>query len=261
MCLLKARASEASDGSESCRRSVRRPPAAASRTIRSRRSGAIADASFDQQIETLTGALGDTTRRGIYVMIRESHGPVTASQIAANFQIHPNVARHHLDRLVTDGFIRVSERQASKAAAGRPAKHYEATDKAVSVQYSARKYDALAELLVTVIDRLDTGEAIDIASQVGHEYGIRLGAEIGVPDDEGYEVAAMAIATSMMDRGLGASTVASENRIVARFCPLGGSDDDGPDILLSLDRGIVHGLLESAAARPVTVKVEHPSDH
>ncbi len=220
----------------------------------------MTDPSFDKQIETLTGALGDATRRGIYVMTRESHGPVTARQIAANFQIHPNVARHHLDRLLTDGFIRVSERQAPKATAGRPAKHYEATDKAVSVQYSARKYDALAELLVTVINKLDTGKARDIAAEVGHDYGIQLGVEIGVPDDEGYEVAAMAIATSMMGQGLGASTVASENRIIARFCPLGGSDDDGPDILRSLDQGIIQGLLESAAARPVTVSVDHPSD-
>ena len=219
----------------------------------------MADPSFDEQIETLTGALGDATRRGIYVMIRESHGPVTASQIAANFQIHPNVARHHLDRLVSDGFIRVSERQTSKATAGRPAKHYEATDKEVSVQYSSRKYDALAELLVAVIDQLDDGTARDIAHKVGHDYGLGLGAEIGVPEDEGYEVAAMAVATSMMGRGLGASTVASENRIVARFCPLGVADADEPSVLRSLDEGIVEGLLESAAARPVPVDVAHPS--
>ncbi|MCZ7533642.1 MAG: helix-turn-helix domain-containing protein [Acidimicrobiia bacterium] len=219
----------------------------------------MVDTSFDEQIETLTGALGDATRRGIYVMIRESHTAVTASQIAANFQIHPNVARHHLDRLVTDGFIRVSDRQQSKATAGRPAKHYEATDKAVSVQYSSSKYDALAELLVAVIDRLDDGTAEEIASSVGHDYGVRLGAEIGVPDDEGYEVAAMAVATSMMRQGLGASTVASENRIVARFCPLSDPDADEPSVLRSLDEGIVRGLLESAAARPVVVELDHPS--
>lgn len=218
----------------------------------------MADPSFDQQIETLTGALGDTTRRGIYVMIRESHGPVTASQIAANFQIHPNVARHHLDRLVSDGFIRVSDRKESHATAGRPAKHYEATDKSVSVQYSSRKYDALAELLVSVIDELDDGRAKAIAGRVGHDYGVSLGAEIGVPEDEGYELAAMAVATSMMGRGLGASTVASENRIVARFCPLGIADEAEPGVLQALDEGIVKGLLESAAARPVVVEVSHP---
>ncbi len=217
----------------------------------------MADPSFDEQIETITGALGDTTRRGIYVMIREAHQPVTASQIAANFQIHPNVARHHLDRLTTEGFIRVSARQSEHTSAGRPAKHYEATEKSVTVQYSARKYDRLAELLATVIERLDDGTANTIAEQVGHDYGRQLGSEIGVPDDEGYEVAAMAVATSMMSSGLGASTVASENRIVARFCPMCATLDEEPEILRSLDAGIVQGLLESAAARPVTVEVHH----
>jgi predicted ArsR family transcriptional regulator len=221
----------------------------------------MADTSFDQQIESITGALGDTTRRDIYVMIRESQGPVTASQIAANFQIHPNVARHHLERLVTDGYIRISETTESRSAAGRPAKHYEVTDKAVSVQYSARKYDALAELLVGVIEQLDDGRAGDIAFKVGHDYGVGLGAEIGVPDDDGYEVAALAIATAMMGRGLGASTVASENRIVARFCPLNSEPSDEPDILCHLDQGIVRGLRESAAARPVTVELDHPAAH
>ena len=68
----------------------------------------------------------------------------------------------------------------------------------------------------------------------------------------------MAVATSMMRQGLGASTVASENRIVARFCPLSGPFEDEPSILRSLDEGIVRGLLESAAARPVSVEVAHP---
>ncbi len=217
----------------------------------------MAETSFDEQIETITGALGDTTRRGIYVMIREAHQPVTASQIAANFQIHPNVARHHLDRLTTEGFIRVSARESEHTSAGRPAKRYEATEKSVTVQYSARKYDRLAELLATVIERLDDGTANAVAEKVGHDYGLRLGAEIGLPDDDGYEVAAMAVATSMMSEGLGASTVASENRIVARFCPMCATPEEEPEVLRHLDQGIVQGLLESAAARPVTVEVHH----
>ena len=211
----------------------------------------MAEPSFDEQIETITGALGDTTRRGIYVMIREAHQPVTASQIAANFQIHPNVARHHLDRLTNDGFTRVSARQSEHTSAGRPAKRYEVTEKSVTVQYSARKYDRLAELLATIIGRLDDGTANAVAEEVGHDYGRKLGA------DDGYEVAAMAVAPSMMSSGLGASTVASENRIVARFCPMWGTPQEEPEILRSLDEGIVQGLLESAASRPVTVEVHH----
>jgi predicted ArsR family transcriptional regulator len=215
--------------------------------------------SFDEQIEELTGALGDATRRGIYVMIRESHEPVTAAQIAKAFDIHPNVARHHLDRLLSNDFIRVSDRPVGEPTAGRPAKRYEITDKAVNVQYSATKYDTLAGLLSDVIERLDDGTALRIAEEVGHDYGRRLGSEIGIPEDEGYEIAALAVARAMMGRGLGASTVPGENRIVAQFCPLREDDEDEPSIIQQIDHGIVQGLLESAAERPVPLQLGHLS--
>ena len=108
-----------------------------------------------------------------------------------------------------------------------------------------------------MIERLDDGTASTVAKQVANDYGRQLGAEIGVAGDEGYGGAAMAVATSMMSKGLGASTVASENRIVARFCPMCATPQEEPEILKSLDQGIVQGLLESAAARPVTVEVHH----
>lgn len=217
----------------------------------------MATESFDTQIEVITSALGDTTRRGIYVMIRESHEPVTAAQIAKAFDIHPNVARHHLDRLASSDFIRVSHARPEHPTSGRPAKRYEVTEKSVNLQYSARKYDKLAELLTAVIERLDDGRALDLAEEVGHEFGRSLGAEIGIPDQEGYEVAAMAVATAMMGSGLGASTVPGENRIVAQFCPLRDESADGSEVIRRVDHGIVRGLLESAAERPVELGVPH----
>ena len=213
--------------------------------------------TFDEQIETITGALGDATRRGIYVMIREAHEPVTAAQISSAFDIHPNVARHHLDRLAADDFIRVSDRKPAQPTAGRPAKRYEVTEKAVSIQYSSRKYDRLAELLTEVVERLDDGRAGEIAEQVGHDYGRTLGAEIGIPEDEGFEIAALAVARAVMGEGLGASTVPGENRIVAQFCPLADGENDQSKIVARIDHGIVQGLLERAAERPVSIEVDH----
>ena len=210
--------------------------------------------TFDEQIEEIAGTLGDATRRGVYVMIRETHDPVTAAQIAQAFEIHPNVARHHLDRLTAAGFIQVSDRKPANQTAGRPAKRYEATDKSVSVQYSSRKYDRLAELLTQVIEHLDDGTALEVAERVGHDYGRTLGSEIGIPEDEGYEIAALAVARAMMGEGLGASTVPGENRIVAQFCPL-ADDEEANAIVQSLDHGIVQGLLESAAERPVEIQL------
>jgi len=213
--------------------------------------------TFDKQIAAITGALGDTTRRGIYVMVREAHEPVTANQIASAFDIHANVARHHLDRLLTEGFIRTSDRPVTATTAGRPAKRYEVTEKSVSVQYSARKYDRLAELLTQVITQLDDGRALEIAEAVGHDFGIELAGEIGLASDEGFEEAAMAVAQAMMGRGLGASTDPAENRIVAQFCPLCTTVASQPEVVGRIDHGIVQGLLESAAARPVPLDLSH----
>ena len=213
---------------------------------------------FETQVEELTGALGDATRRGIYIMVRESHDPITAGQISESFQIHPNVARHHLDKLFADGFIRLSTRPVDTPTAGRPAKRYEVTEKSVSVQYSAHKYDRLADLLARVIDELDDGRAAGVAHDVGRRYGRELGAEIGLPQDEGFEMAALAVARSMMGTGLGASTVPSENRIVAQFCPLCDTGMNQPDVVIQVDQGIVQGLLEAAAERPVALDLLHP---
>ena len=196
--------------------------------------------------------------QGIYVMVREAHEPVTANQIAAAFDIYPNVARHHLDRLFNEGFIRTSNLPVPAPTAGRHAKRYEVTEKSVTVQYSARKYDRLAELLTKVITALDDGHALEIAEAVGRDYGVELASEIGLVSDEGFEEAAMAVAQAMMGHGLGNSTDPAENRILAQFCPLCNTVAAQPEIVGSIDHGIVQGLLESAAARPVPLLVEHP---
>ena len=68
---------------------------------------------FNQQVGSLASSLGDATRRGIYISVREAPEAVTAAQIAELFEIHTNVARHHLDKLVADGYLQVTHRRRS----------------------------------------------------------------------------------------------------------------------------------------------------
>jgi predicted ArsR family transcriptional regulator len=78
---------------------------------------------LDRSIGDLTAALGDSTRRGIYLAIRESDGTMTAPEITTRFNIHPNVARHHLDRLKEDGFLQAATAPRPKGSgARRPAR-------------------------------------------------------------------------------------------------------------------------------------------
>ena len=95
---------------------------------------ALDNQALSRSIGDLTSSLGDPTRRGIYIAIRQSAEGMTASSVAAVFGIHSNVARHHLDRLADDGFLEVTTRRAagkSGPGAGRPAKCYTATNKVI----------------------------------------------------------------------------------------------------------------------------------
>ncbi|MGH9198754.1 MAG: helix-turn-helix domain-containing protein, partial [Acidimicrobiia bacterium] len=151
---------------------------------------------LDRSIGDLAAALGDPTRRGIFLAVRQSAEAVTSTRIAELFSIHPNVARHHLDRLAEEGYLRVTHQRRSGRTgpgAGRPAKCYEATSKAISI-HPGRRYDLLVELLVRVLDRVEPEGIANVAEQVGREYGMELATSLGTPDDPGYEEAVEALA-------------------------------------------------------------------
>jgi predicted ArsR family transcriptional regulator len=218
---------------------------------------------FDQQVSDLASALGDTTRRGIYITVRESAEPMTVSEIADLFGIHANVARHHLDHLVADGYLQVSHKRPSGRTgpgAGRPAKHYESTEKDVSVQFPARRYDLLAELLLRMVARIAPEDAGEIAEDVGREYGRELAAELGFGDEAGYEAAARAVATAMMGVGFDIEARPGQHQLVTRTCPFGRTADDHPDIVCRLDQGLVSGLLETTNQNPLVVVTPHGGD-
>ena len=202
---------------------------------------------FEQTLGDLASTLGDPTRRGIYVSVRESADPITAAQIADLFDIHPNVARHHLDRLVEGGYVQISERRPVRPGAGRPAKGFEATNKEILLTYPARRYDLLAELLVRVINRLAPDEGPEVAEEIGRAYGRELAAEVGMPDEEGFEDALLAVARALLGVGFEVTADREERRLVTHSCPFSSIAAAHPEVVCLLDRGIVAGLLESAS--------------
>jgi len=207
---------------------------------------------FDRTFGDLAATLGDPTRRGIYVTVREAAAPVTAGRIAAAFDIHPNVARHHLDRLVEDGYLRVSDRKPLGAGgAGRPAKGYEATGKEILLSYPARRYDLLAELLVRVVQRIAPEDGPAVAEEIGREYGRELAAEVGVAgEEEGVAEALSSVARAMMGVGFGVTPDEGEHMLLTNHCPFGEAAVNHPEVVCRLDQGIVRGLLEASGRAP-----------
>lgn len=221
--------------------------------------------SLDERIADLTSALGDPTRRAIYVAVRESPEPLTTSRVAELFDIHPNVARHHLDKLAADGWLVLSQRRSSGKAgpgAGRPAKTYEASKREVSIHFTPRRYELLVDLLMRVLARLAPDEVSSVAQEIGFEYGRELAEEIGAPDDAGYAEAVQAVAVAMTGLGFSMDPDLAGQRLLTSHCPFGEAATDHPDIVCSLDRGIVTGLVGGlgAGCDPVLIPHERPDD-
>lgn len=200
--------------------------------------------------------MGDPTRRAIYIAVRESAEPMTTSKVAALFDIHPNVARHHLDRLADDGYVKVSQKRRSGGpGAGRPAKTYEPTNKEVSVHFAPRRFEMLTEMLFKVLEEVAPPNVAEIAEQVGRNYGEELAAEIGAPDDPGYDEAVQAVASAMTGLGFSVDPDIEGQRLLTSHCPFGETATNHPDVICSLDRGIVAGLFGalSVPCNPVVI--------
>src|ERR1700735_1760124 len=86
------------------------------------RTAGADDSGFSAAVAAVAAAFGDPTRRDIFLHVRSTPG-VTATEVATTFSLHPNVARHHLQRLIDGGYLRV-ETDRRSAGAGRPSKQF-----------------------------------------------------------------------------------------------------------------------------------------
>ena len=89
------------------------------------KQNALSPGAFSAAVSAITNAFGDPTRRQVYLFIHEHAEGVTAAQVADRFGLHPNVARHHLDKLAIAGHVEVTAGRAG-GGAGRPSKQYRA---------------------------------------------------------------------------------------------------------------------------------------
>ena len=212
--------------------------------------------TLDSRISDLTGSLGDPTRRAIYIAVRESGEPLTTASVARLFEIHPNVARHHLDRLATDGYLEVGH-GSTGIHAGRPAKTYEASSKEVTVHFAPRRFEMLTEMLFKVLEVVAPENVSDIAESVGRSYGEQLAAEIGAPDDPGYDGAVQAVASAMTGLGFSVDPDVPGQQLLTSHCPFGESATNHPEVICSLDRGIVAGMFGALSFECHPVVIPH----
>jgi predicted ArsR family transcriptional regulator len=207
------------------------------------------DGAFSATVSAITNAFGDPTRRAIYLFARSADRGVTAAQVAAEFGLHPNVARHHLDRLAAGGYLEVAIERAEGSGAGRPSKHYRAGAEELT-DLPVRSDDLVLTLLGRTLALLPPDQAHDMAEQVGREYGATMAAGLTGTDlasgQRSLRSALHAVADALTAHGFAAHTDQRNNqlRIVNNHCPFGDVAIEHP-VICAVDRGMVKGMLEA----------------
>ena len=112
----------------------------------------------------------------MYLFVRDANDGVTATQVAEQFEVHPNVARHHLDKLAAGGYLEVEVGRSENAGAGRPSKRYRTVTSAEPMQFPVRSDDLVLALLGEALERLPRDAAESMAEEVGRKYGQAMAA-------------------------------------------------------------------------------------
>jgi predicted ArsR family transcriptional regulator len=204
----------------------------------------VDDARFSAAVAAVTSAFGDPTRRDIYLFAREDEAGVTASDVAGRFELHPNVARHHLDKLAAGGYLEVAVARGS-GGAGRPSKRYRVVAKDVGLEFPDRRDDLLVQLLGHALALVPPEQAEAMAEQVGEQYGRSL-AEHMAPGEghRSFRNALHAVADALTAHGFAAHAEARGGSlaIISDHCPFGDTATQHP-VICAVDRGIVRGML------------------
>jgi len=207
------------------------------------------NAGFTATVSAITDAFGDPTRRSIYLFVRDRGGDegLTTAAVADEVGVHPNVARHHLDKLAAGGYLEVHTGKIAGGGAGRPSKRYSAVAGAVT-EFPVRSDDLVLSLLGRALTKLSPGEAEQMAEEIGAEYGRAMAAGLnGDALEHGsrsMRSAIQAVADALTAHGFAAHAESRNDqlRIISDHCPFGDVAIDHP-VICAVDRGMVRGML------------------
>ena len=190
-------------------------------------------------------ALGDDTRFAIYQELAQSQAPRSAAELAERLALHPNTVRPHLDRMREAGLVEVEP--IHRGTVGRPQLRYSLAPGAPGLGFDPPAHTLLAGLLAALCEQLGA-DGLD-ASNLGRRWG----TDAGGRRQSGRGCLATLVAE--LDR-LGFDPVESElggggesRRVRVDFlhCPFRELAEAYPELVCSLHRGIVEGVVGNGA--------------
>jgi predicted ArsR family transcriptional regulator len=193
-------------------------------------------------------AIGDPELREALAFARSQAKAVTADELAGAQEVHRNVARSRLERLVAAGLLNTGyERRTGRTGpgAGRPAKVYAVLPELTPLEFPARRYEALLGLLV---DALPAPRRAARLREVGVAFGEELARTAGLRPTRSVGTGFERICEAVRSLGYQASVdeIREDGAVIATpTCPLRPLVRARPDAA-EIDRGMWQGLAAHA---------------
>jgi predicted ArsR family transcriptional regulator len=181
-------------------------------------------------------ALGDNTRYAIYLELARSPLPLSTAEIADVLDLHVNTVRPHLERMREVGLLDV--RSEASGGVGRPQHRYSLAADAPALGLEPSPFPMLANVLLEAAH--DAGlEPSDL---------VEAGENQGRADGRGWAEGTDAIEALIVEQarlGFDPEAVDLEAGAVIAFahCPFRAMAERHPDLVCSLHRGLVDGLV------------------
>ncbi|MCB1271530.1 MAG: helix-turn-helix domain-containing protein [Microthrixaceae bacterium] len=203
----------------------------------------LSPTEFSSTVTAITAAFGDPTRRAIYLYAHDNPAGVTTAMVAEQFDLHANVARHHLDKLASGGYVEVTTTRRGHGA-GRPSKRYRVLPESMGLEVVVRHDEVLVSLLGRALAELGPERSAELAEEVGEAYGIQMAESMGDHHAASFTAALHTVAEALSAHGFAAHAEKDGNklRIVTEHCPFGDAVDQHP-VICAVDRGMVRGML------------------
>ena len=185
-------------------------------------------------------ALADDTRYRLYRYIGLAGRPVSIREMSRRLSLHPNTLRPHLRRLEEAGLL--SREVRKTAAVGRPQTLYSLREPEVE---EGRDYRLLAEMLCALLrGKRALEQAHALAAQWGSYLVVQGGPKPGIrlPPRRNLAILQEALSRAGFDprfRRLAGSAI----EISMRDCPFRDLADDYRELVCTLHRGLVDGML------------------
>lgn len=195
-------------------------------------------------------ALGDNTRYAIYLELARSPRPLATADIATVLDLHPNTVRPHLERMRDVGLLAVQSE--SRGGVGRPQHLYSLAPEAPSLGLEPASFPVLARMLLRLAAATgaDAADALDVGRDQGrvdgtaHAHRGCLTAVVAQLDAMGFDPA-LTIDDARSDEASAMVNVAFAH------CPFRDLAEQRPDLLCSLHRGLIEGVVDATGGGEV----------